>query len=788
MDNRPRSRQKNVTSGGQGASRRGSGLGTGPVGSSGGFSGRSSSGSTKRAVARGGGIGLPVLLIGGYLLYKFITGSGGLDLSDFAGSDSIGGLSDAFSGGSGYSSGYSADYSQADTSVAPGSRAKRTTILGNGADQVTLMVYMCGTDLESKYGMASSDMQEMASARYGDNVNVIVYTGGCSKWKTSGISNTDNQIYQIENGKLKCLEKNMGSSAMTDPSTLTTFIKYCAENFPANRNELILWDHGGGSVSGYGYDEKNSSKGSMNLAKLDSALSNAGVTFDFIGFDACLMATAETAFMAEKYADYLIASEETEPGIGWYYTNWLTKLGDNSSVSTLEIGKNIVDDFVGTCAQKCAGQKTTLSVIDLAEFANTVPSKMSGFARSVSTELKNENYKQISDARYNTREFAQSSRIDQVDLVNLAENIGTSEAKELAAALRSAVKYNRTSREITNAYGVSVYFPYKAASKVDSACSTYSQIGMDSDYAMCIRQFASLETSGQIASGGSMSGGPVSSLFESFMPSGSELLSQFVSGASGGLVESLMSSVSSGAVSGLDLSNISFMKDMPVSDKEAADYISSNYFDTTNLTWIKSGSQYTVSMPETQWSLVHELDKNMFYDDGEGYIDLGTDNVFEFDDNGDLIADTSKTWVSINGQPVAYYHMDTTEYGNDQYAVSGYVPAYLNGERVNLIIVYDQDRPYGYIAGASSDYRNNETDTAAKNLTELNPGDTLDFVCDYYSYNGDYRDSYYLGNQMTVTSDMKISDTVVGDGEVKIMYRFTDIYNQEYWTEAIDIR
>ena len=28
----------------------------------------------------------------------------------------------------------------------------------------------------------------------------------------------------------------------------------------------------------------------------------------------------------EPYADYMIASEETEPGIGWYYTGWLTAL------------------------------------------------------------------------------------------------------------------------------------------------------------------------------------------------------------------------------------------------------------------------------------------------------------------------------------------------------------------------------------------------------------------------------------------------------------------------------
>ncbi len=526
----------------------------------------------------------------------------------------------------------------------------------------------------------------------------------------------------------------------------------------------------------------------MDLAKLDRALSSGGVTFDFIGFDACLMATAETAFMTEKYADYLIASEETEPGIGWYYTNWLSALGRNSSLPTLEIGKNIVDDFVGTCAKQCRGQKTTLSVIDLAEFANTVPECMSGFAQSISTELKNENYQRISNARYNTREFAQSSKIDQVDLIHLAENIGTPQASDLVRVLKSAVKYNQSSRDITHANGVSIYFPYKAASKVDSACSTYSQIGMDSDYARAIRQFASMETGGQIASGGSSASSPVSSLFGSFMPSGSDIMSEIISQAGGELVNGLMSSISSGAVSGLDISNISFMKDLPVSDDSASAFFSSNRLDESDLIWKRNGSDYTVSLSEKQWELVHGLDKNMFYDDGSGYIDLGTDNVFDFAGNGDLIADTEKTWVSVNGQPVAYYHMDTTEYGDDRYSISGYVPAFLNGDRVNLIVVYDNNNPDGYIAGASADYRDGETDTAAKSLTELRKGDKLDFICDYYSYDGEYIDSFYIGKQMTVSSDMKISDTVVGERAVKIMYRFTDIYNQAHWTEAIDIK
>lgn len=777
MDNkRPRARQKNVTSGGKGVHRRGNGLGTGPVGSGKVSSGRtgSSGGGMKRA-AVGGGIGLPAIIAIAFAVIKMFGGGGNgasQQQQDFIQNNN------SFTGED-----FSSNSTPVDNSVAKGSREKYTNVLGNNKDSVTVMIYICGTDLESKHGMASSDIQEMAAAKFGDNVNVILYTGGCKQWKINGISNKVHQIYQIKDGELIRLEDDMGKSAMTEPENLTEFIKYCKTNFPANRNNLIMWDHGGGSVSGYGYDETNAFGGSMDLAEIDKALTNAGVKFDFVGFDACLMATAETALMLNDHADYMIASEETEPGIGWYYTNWLSKLGSNTSMPTVEIGKNIIDDFVDTCAKKCRGQKTTLSIIDLAEFSNTVPEKLNSFAQSISTKLTNKEYKEVSDARYTTREFAVSSKIDQVDLAHLALNMDNSEGKALSDAIQNAVKYNRTSSDINNAYGVSIYFPYRKTSSVDTACNTYNKIGMDSEYSQCIKQFASLETTGQISAGGTSS--PVPSLLDML---GS------ATGSSGGsadmigqLLGAFLGSTSDRSIAGLDSSNTAYMNDTALSADETAEYISANYFDPTNLVWEKNSSgEYIMELPESQWELVHTLDKNLFYDDGTGYVDMGLDNVYTFDDDGNLIADTDDTWVAIDGQPVAYYHTDTTEFGDDKYSISGYVPAYLNDERVNLIIVFDSENPNGYIAGASTDYVNSETDTVAKNMIELEAGDTLDFICDYYTYDGTYSDSYYLGEQMIVSDNMEISNVSVGDGNLKISYCFTDIYNQVYWTESIN--
>ena len=100
-------------------------------------------------------------------------------------------------------------------------------------------------------------------------------------------------------------------------------------------------------------------------------------------------------------------------------------------------------------------------------------------------------------------------------LAHLAENLGIEEGKGLADAILSAVKYNRTSSNMTNAYGLSVYFPYKKTYTVDRMVETYEAIGMDGEYGQCIKEFASLEVCGQSVNGGTTS--PLPSLLGSLL-------------------------------------------------------------------------------------------------------------------------------------------------------------------------------------------------------------------------------------------------------------------------------
>ena len=801
-NNRPAGRQRTGGGAGKSVSTHGGGLGTGPVGKSDAYQGRRSGGSGnsgggQRAVGGGKGklilivvLALVVILGGGKGLSGLLGGGSNNDVpttqkptssssaSPSGGLGSLLGNFSSFSGNSSYSSGWTGanNTGKLNTNVSSAARAKRTVLQGNGSDTVTFMVYLCGTDLESKSGMATNDLREMAQATLSDKINIIVFTGGCKQWKTSGISNSANQIYKVENGSLHLLERNMGSAPMTNPATLTSFINYCKQNPPSNRNELILWHNGGGTISGFGYDEKNASAGSMTLANIAKAVKDTGMTFDFIGFDACLMATLETALVLEPYADYLVASEETEPGIGWYYTNWLTKLSNNTSLSTPELGKLIADDFVNTCAQKCPGQKATLSVIDLGELAATVGDKLTAFSSATAAQISGSGYTSVSEARANTREFATSSKIDQIDLVHLALNLGTNESKALADTLLSAVKYNKTSASITDAYGISAYFPYRSASKVNNAVKQLDAIGFDSNYTNCVKKFASLEVTGQAAGGGSTS--PFGSLFGSIGGG---------SASSGGVTDIIGSLLGGGSTSGgLDLGSLlggSGIFDRSVPQEELVSLVENNMIDGNALVWVEEDGAKVLKLSEDQWSLVADLQLNVFLDDGSGYIDLGLDNIFTWTDSGDLLGEYDNMWVALNDQPVAYYFMDAvTE--NGKAVTTGRIPVLLNGDRAELIVTFDDNG--GAVAGARFVYANGETETVAKADVELREGDVIQPICDRYTYSGDYEDTYMLGDEIVFDGELTVSDVTLNpaDGSPVASYVLTDRFNAEHWTPA----
>ncbi len=760
---------------------------------------QSNSGFRSSAVTRGGGISLAAILVAAFMLF----GGNGSQSTDNTSQNtappnntpavtpSQSSSSNTFHFGTPTTNNVTynnASSNAVNTSVSSGARDKYTTILGNGQDQVTVLVYMCGTDLESNYGMATADINEMALASHSDKVNIVIESGGTKRWKNNVLTAGTNQLWLVQDRALYPLNRDLGRRAMTDSDNLAEFIRYGVQNFPANRYMLIFWDHGGGSLTGYGYDELYPNS-SMTVDKIASALEKGGTKFDIIGFDACLMANMETALAIEPYADYLLASEETEPGTGWYYTEWVTQLSQNSSLSSLDIGKKIIDDF---CTKKQSGSssadKNTLSIVDLAEFRNTVPSALSSFAKSVSTAVSN-NYQGVSNARSATREFGQAQRLDQIDLVHFCDTMNTSESKKLAEALRGCVKYNRT-RNVSNAYGLSIYFPYRNTRQVSTALKIYDNIGFDRDYAAAMKSFANLQASGQ-----SVNYGTSNSLFDLL---GGSAVSNGTSYNSLDL-SSLLGYGSQSSSSGYDLSSL--LGGSNAVDSSAYDLISAllgrAHIDNENLTYTDKNGQKVLSLSEDDWAMVQDVKLNVWADDGGGYIDLGQDNIFEFDADNDLIADYDGMWLAVNDQLISYRMLYTDKADDGTWLTVGYAPILLNGEKARLIIEFSGEEEYGHVVGAEMVYDEVNTDGKlipyiddgnALNDEEtacLKAGDEIRFTCDYYTYEGEYEDTYILSDPVYVGEGMTVEDVTITGQDMIFGYVLQDIYGSERRTPML---
>ena len=92
----------------------------------------------------------------------------------------------------------------------------------------------------------------------------------------------------------KIVEKIGTYDPMTEPSTLTDFINFSKKNYPADRYILVMWNHGAGSVNGYGYDENYTTSGSMSIDEIQSAIKKSKIKFDIIGFDAFKIVSSST--------------------------------------------------------------------------------------------------------------------------------------------------------------------------------------------------------------------------------------------------------------------------------------------------------------------------------------------------------------------------------------------------------------------------------------------------------------------------------------------------------------
>ncbi|MBQ8109126.1 MAG: hypothetical protein IJ124_03045 [Clostridia bacterium] len=290
-------------------------------------------------------------------------------------------------------------------------------------DEWTVMFYFCGSDLESRYGYASGNLEEITHVYYPDSyltvvggaeqavdamtkpgkVNVLIETGGSRQW------HADDLGLDIDPGALQRWSYNvypwggMGQQgpsngfelmetlplrSMADPETLADFIRWGVSACPAKKYALVLWDHGDGARTGLFIDELFEND-IMYLYELRQALAEGGAHMEAVIIDACLMANVETAWALSDAASWLVASEETVPGKGTAIGVWLQQLYNNPWGDGRWLGRCVCD----TTSIKYANEESdasramlTWSVIDLSRINNLVGA-MEDFFRVIGNAL-----------------------------------------------------------------------------------------------------------------------------------------------------------------------------------------------------------------------------------------------------------------------------------------------------------------------------------------------------------------------------------------------------------------
>lgn len=612
---------------------------------------------------------------------------------------------------------------------------------GNASDTYTLMLYMCASDLESECGFATEDLNEIMYGYTAGNLNVIVQTGGTAEWQNTVVADDRCQRYRVTEDGLELVDDSLGMQNMADSATLTDFIQYCSSNYAADHYGLVLWDHGGGVVGGYGYDE-NFGGDSMSLTEMSRALGDASVHLDMLGFDACLMANFETCLMAAPYADYLIASEEPEPGCGWYYTDWIGKLSENCGIPPKCYGRQIIDDYITESGWDSPSMYSTLGMFDLQQVTQKLLPALSQFSDDAVQQLSAGEYRRISQSRSNTRAVYQSE-LDHIDLLDYAQHSQSETADQLEQAVSDCVVYYRETENGSGDNGLSILFPYYDLSALDMLEEMYQTLGYDDAYPAFLEQFANVMAGGQIS----------------------------VSGFS-----NTQNHAAASEYSGFQWFDADAGYDESYYETYSADL---SLLETTEV-----DGRCVLELSEEDWEIVNDAAMQMFAVYDGFYVDMGLDDYCEFDDYGNLIVEYDQTWVALDGQVVPFFHESYTSDG-DSFFTCGSVPCVYNGIDAEIVLVWDTEHPSGYAAGVRPVYTDS---VAAKGLYDICDGDTFQVYYDIYDEDLNYVETMTLDDEIfTVQDSLEVgyADAAEQLGDTFIYYVLEDIYNNTYYTDSI---
>jgi len=151
-------------------------------------------------------------------------------------------------------------------------------------------------------------------------------------------------LYFIDEDHNKILLDEPGEMNMGDYQTLSYFIDYGKQNYPADRYLLWVYDHGG-AWKGACIDYTNNNH-ILTMDDFQKALTETGGV-DIISFYGCLMSSLEAVYELRDLVDVYVGSEDLAYSCWWDGVSGDTNqlLTDNPDLSNEEIGTQIVDFY-----------------------------------------------------------------------------------------------------------------------------------------------------------------------------------------------------------------------------------------------------------------------------------------------------------------------------------------------------------------------------------------------------------------------------------------------------------
>lgn len=591
--------------------------------------------------------------------------------------------------------------------------------------------YLCGSDLESGGGFATADLSELMEVEVPDNVNVVIETGGSSVWQNEVVDAEKLQRWVYNSEGLQLVDEQP-SASMGDARTLTDFLSFAKENYPADKTAVVFWNHGGGSVAGASFDELYGND-SLTLDEMYQAFSGVwepsedSQPLELIGFDTCLMATVDVAYTFCDLAHYLVASEETEPANGWYYSHWVKALADDPSMDGEALGRVICDTYYEGCEAVGTQDNTTLSLTDLSNIQPLLdayesfgkealasacedPGFFSQFAR---VAVQSENY------GGNTKEQGYTN---MVDLGHMARQSGglLPSSQDVLDALDACVLYQVGGSYRTEATGLSCYYSYNG-----DVNDFYGYAGLGAGAAF--KYFYSYELTGELDDSG----------MEYIADLDFDALKE---------VKSLPDMGWDDMPLDVDDEGVSFLTLGP----EAAD--------------ILSGIGFALYLVD------EESDQTML---------LGIDNDMDADWENGVFSDNFRgVWGAIDGH-IVYMELSFDGDGYNLYSV----PILLNGEEYNLQVAYDFTDSTWSILGAWQGI--DENGMADKDLRLLKEGDEITTLWYIASASGDDDFEPYTAETFTVTADTSFGEVDLPDGSYSMLYEMRDAMGNYAYSDQV---